>query len=114
MWTKYWNRGEKEMRHCPNCRNLLHDHATYCPKCHMTFHKTSVNDDISFGLAILGFLVPLLGILLYLVWQDKYPKRAKSCAIGAWISIFMYAIHFEYNIFGVIVPWIEQLYYKIF
>ena len=100
------------MRHCPNCRNLLHDHATYCPNCHMTFHKTSVNDDISFGLGILGFLVPFLGILLYLVWQDKYPKRAKSCAIGAWISIVAYVLLIVTN-HELIAPWVENLYYLI-
>jgi hypothetical protein len=78
----------------------------------MTFHKTSVNDDISFGLAILGFLVPLLGILLYLVWQDKYTKCAKSCAIGAWISIVAYVLLIDTN-YGLIAPWFKELYYLI-
>jgi len=36
---------------------------------------------------VLGFLIPLLGVILFFCWKNKTPKRAKSCLIGALINI---------------------------
>ena len=45
------------------------------------------NDSPSIGFAILCFLIPLLGLILYLVWKDDYPLKAKSCGKGAIIGV---------------------------
>ena len=35
------------------------------------------------GFGILGFLFPLVGLILYLVWKDDYPKKAYAAGSGA-------------------------------
>jgi hypothetical protein len=41
------------------------------------------SDAPSMGYAVLGFFIPLAGLILYLVWKDQYPLRAKSAGKGA-------------------------------
>lgn len=44
-------------------------------------------DRPSLGFAILSFLIPLLGLILWLAWRDRLPRRARSCGKGALISV---------------------------
>jgi hypothetical protein len=44
-------------------------------------------DGRSMGYAVLGFLFPFIGLVLYLVWKDQYPLRAKSTGKGALVSV---------------------------
>lgn len=44
-------------------------------------------DTGSVGWGILGFFVPLVGLILWLVWKDTKPKNAKSAGIGALIGV---------------------------
>lgn len=39
------------------------------------------------GWGLLGFCVPIAGIVLYFVWKDERPYTAKACLNGALISI---------------------------
>lgn len=43
----------------------------------------AADDAPSGGFGVLCFLVPVIGLVLYLVWKDQYPRRAKSCGKGA-------------------------------
>ena len=40
-------------------------------------------DSGSIGWAILGFIIPLAGVILFLVWRTTKPQTAKMAAIGA-------------------------------
>lgn len=40
-------------------------------------------DKSSYQFAIIGFVFPLIGLILYFAWNNSSPKRAKSCAKGA-------------------------------
>ncbi len=42
------------------------------------------------GFAVLSFFFPLVGLILYLVWNDQYPLKAKSCGKGALIGVITY------------------------
>ncbi len=45
--------------------------------------NTDVEDDQhGWGWAIFSLLLPIVGIVLYFVWRDKYPKKASIC--GTW------------------------------
>ena len=48
-------------------------------------------DDGNAGWAVLGFFIPIAGLILYLVWKDEYPKRARMCGKGALIFVIVYA-----------------------
>ncbi len=41
------------------------------------------------GFAILCFFFPLVGLILWLVWKDKTPLKAKSCGKGALIGVIV-------------------------
>lgn len=45
----------------------------------------------SAGWGVLCFFFPVVGLILFLVWHDTYPLRAKMCGKGALISVIVYA-----------------------
>jgi len=51
-------------------------------------------DKSSIGFGILGFLIPLVGLILWLVWKAQTPLKAKSCGIGALIGVIVYVIFY--------------------
>ena len=46
-------------------------------------------DSGSIGWAILGFIIPLVGIILFFVWRTTKPKSANMAIIGAAVSIVL-------------------------
>ena len=38
---------------------------------------------------LLGFCVPIVGLILFLVWKDTKPKTAKTAGKGALISVIV-------------------------
>ncbi|HIY45370.1 MAG TPA: zinc ribbon domain-containing protein [Candidatus Borkfalkia excrementipullorum] len=47
-------------------------------------------DVYSGGWIALGFFFPLVGLILYLVWQTELPNRARACGKGALIGVIVY------------------------
>ena len=45
----------------------------------------------------LGFFVPIVGFILWLVWRDEKPKTAKILGIGALISNIIFIIFFIFS-----------------
>lgn len=43
----------------------------------------------SLGIAVLCFFFPLVGLILYLVWKDTEPGKAKSAGKGALIGVIV-------------------------
>lgn len=39
------------------------------------------------GWGILGFFIPIVGFILWLIWKDEHPARVKSAGIGCLVSI---------------------------
>lgn len=78
---------------CKNCGKEYNEGA-FCPYCgsaQFTAVKQN-NDESSVGYAILCFFFPIIGLILYLVWKDDYPKRAKSCGKGALVAVIVDAV----------------------
>ncbi len=86
--------------YCSNCSNEIDDKAVVCPKCGVPtkIEVENENDKGGFGWGALGFFVPIVGLILYLVWKDEKPKNAKAVGKGAIIStvlwIAFYAVLF--------------------
>ena len=75
--------------YCKNCGQQIEEKNVYCPYCGANTtieNATCVNDAPSVGFAVLGFFIPLVGLILYLVYESKQPKRAKSAGKGALIG----------------------------
>lgn len=76
--------------YCKNCGRIVDDNSRYCNNCGTRLDGvqggTDSDDNSNFGFAVLGFFIPLVGLILFLVYESKKPKRAKSAAKGALIG----------------------------
>ncbi len=76
--------------YCKNCGRIVDDKSSYCSNCGTRFdnpqEQNASVDSSSFGFAILGFFIPLVGLILFLIYEEKKPKRAKSAGKGALIG----------------------------
>ncbi len=86
--------------YCRNCGTKLEDTDKHCPNCgepvesKPTFVEVRRNDEPiedvgSFGWVILGFFIPIAGLILFCVWNSSKPKSAKQAGIGALVSIIL-------------------------
>ena len=62
---------------CPNCKRV--DEVVE----YEITHKKEVKDEGNFGYTVLGFFIPIVGIVLYCVWNKEKPKDAKKALYGA-------------------------------
>jgi len=74
--------------YCKNCGNVVDEGSLYCNSCGTKLDTTHlpIEDSPSTGFAVLGFFFPLIGLILFLVYESKKPKRAKSAGKGALIG----------------------------
>ena len=109
---------------CPKCGATLEDGKHLCSNCGHDVGDTpsaaatqpftqqpvqtfspAVNmppiDSGNFGWAVLGFFIPIVGLVLYLVWRDEKPSSAKMAGLGALVSV---AISIVFSILAFIVP----------
>ncbi len=75
---------------CKHCGKEIPENAAACPYCGTkTAQAGNPGDGKSAGYAVLGFFFPIVGLILYLVWKDNYPLRAKSAGKGALIGVIV-------------------------
>ncbi len=85
------------MKYCSNCGKEVNENAVVCVHCgcaiNTSVQKISATGDApDTGMAVLGFFIPLVGLILYLMWQNKYPLKAKSAGKGALIGFIANAV----------------------
>ena len=76
--------------YCSHCGKEIADIAVICPACGTKVDKgikPVEADKSSFWFGLLSFIFPLIGLILFIVWKDNMPKRAKSAGIGAIIGV---------------------------
>ena len=90
---------------CTKCGKEVNDEAVVCVHCGCAISNnkpaTKNGDAPSTAFAVLGFFIPLVGLILYLVNKDTYPQKANSAGKGALIG-FIVSIVFSI-IYGVAV-----------
>lgn len=86
------------MPYCSVCGAEIQDYSKYCPKCGSPVGSScqprnqpypAEYDSGSVGWAILGFLIPLVGLILFLMWYHDRPKSAKMAGIGALANVII-------------------------
>ena len=79
------------MKYCQKCGKELVDEAVVCVHCGCSVQpvQTGETDAPSIGMAILGFFIPLAGLIIYLVNKNTKPLMAKSAGKGALIGVIV-------------------------
>ncbi len=91
--------------YCKHCGAELINDSNFCPYCgnetnkdtgvqNNQISKSYSNDSGSFGWAILGFLIPIVGLILFAAWHTEKPLCAKKAGIGALVSFIISTILF--------------------
>ena len=78
------------MKYCSKCGKEIEDDAIICVHCGRAVANapaTAAADAPNTGYAVLGFLIPLVGLILYLMNKDTAPLKAKSAGKGALIGV---------------------------
>lgn len=92
------------MTYCKYCGNELQNDDVFCSKCGANIEAQQYNNNdfttifdkvdniqdsghVAWGL--LGFLFPVIGLILFLVWKDEKPKTALMAGKGALISVIL-------------------------
>ena len=78
--------------HCPHCGWHMDDRAAVCLSCGKSLtRKASPKEEghVSAGWWWLGFLIPLAGLLIWVLCKDSTPIRAKKAGKGALTSVIV-------------------------
>ena len=74
------------LKYCGKCGKEIMDEAVVCPGCGCAVRGSNMlksDDAPSTGFAVLGFFIPIVGLILYLINKDSSPLKAKSAGKGA-------------------------------
>lgn len=101
--------------YCKNCGCSLPDDATKCENCGTVlsygFEAGKTNpvkeEKGSVLLGILGFIFPLIGLILYLAMMHSEPKKAKSAGKGALTAFIIYLVFIVIVTISVMIPVID-------
>ena len=78
--------------YCSRCGEYQNGNEAYCQNCgaQLSVGQSNTPDDRSSpGFAALGFFFPLVGLILFAVFDSKQPRRAKSAGKGALIGFIV-------------------------
>lgn len=81
--------------YCSKCGTKLPENSVFCSECGTSTSETSnvQNTDVKkesndvFGWGVLGFFIPIAGLILYLTWKNDRPKASKAAGIGALVCL---------------------------
>jgi len=84
------------MAFCKHCGSEISDQAVVCPHCGVQVKEISTSstsggtaDTGGFGWGLLGFCIPIVGLVLYLVWLNTKPLNAKAAGTGALVGFIL-------------------------
>ena len=75
------------MKFCSKCGKEIVDEAVVCPHCGCAVSQVDAYDAPSMGFAVIGFFLPIVGLILYLFFKEKSPMKARSAGKGALIGV---------------------------
>lgn len=89
------------MAYCKKCGKALDPDAKFCPECGCAQDGTDTvvstgttvtkapnpSDTGSIGWGILGFLIPIAGLILWICWKNEQPKNAHMAGMGALMAV---------------------------
>lgn len=99
-----------DTKYCQKCGTPTNMDTIICSNCNTIFPKLrsqyeSSNNSVLYGL--LGFCIPIVGLILYITLKDSQPENAKSSGIGALVSA---AISFILFAIGLIIVFMSEFF----
>lgn len=90
------------MKYCSNCGKEIDEKAVICLNCGASVvpmqptqpAQTGTSDSGGAGWTLLGCCFPLVGLILFLVWNDKKPQNAKAAGIGALVGVGISVLYY--------------------
>lgn len=83
--------------YCPSCGEKLDSDYSVCPHCGQTLveepsdvqgsNTHPLHHDAAFPWGLIGFIIPLLGLVLFLVWKEERPIASKAAGTGALVNV---------------------------
>ena len=81
------------MKYCNHCGAEIEDEAVVCVKCGCKVAQNNKElenpKEATAVYGVLGFLIPVVGLILFLIWRNDYPRRSKTAGIAALISFIL-------------------------
>lgn len=77
------------MKYCTNCSKEITDSTQICPECGTAQGAVQPKEGNKLGFGVLGFFIPVAGLILYLMWKNEKPQTAKAAGKGALISVIL-------------------------
>ncbi len=78
------------MKFCSKCGKEINNDAVVCVHCGCSASNLNTpQDNPSFLWSLLGFWQPLIGLILFAVWNTDKPLTAKCCLKGAIVSFIL-------------------------
>lgn len=89
------------MKYCSKCGAEIAEEAVVCVKCGAEQNVLNNPEDKGgCGWGCLGFFVPVVGLILYIMWRESHPKNAKASGIGAiWAVVAGALFYIAYAVF---------------
>lgn len=89
--------------YCWNCGKEIDEKAAVCPNCGVmqirdtpdvsqiinSQRRARQEAESVLIYALIGFFIPVAGLVLFLVWRDQYPRRALAAGKGALVSVIL-------------------------
>jgi len=96
------------MKYCSKCGAEIAEEAVVCVKCGAEQNVlNNPKDKGGCGWGCLGFFVPVVGLILYIMWRDSHPKNAKASGIGAIVSVIMVVLFYIVYVMLLVVMFVE-------
>ena len=90
--------------YCGDCGKKINSNSKFCPYCGSRVASENVTvvnsneDSVNVLLVIASFLVPILGVVLFVIYKDKKTKTSKAYGIAALVGfiskMFFYVLYF--------------------
>ncbi|VEU82091.1 zinc ribbon domain-containing protein [Acholeplasma hippikon] len=88
------------MNYCPHCGEKVNPDQTVCLNCGKFLDSANTSptkvaeDNGGGGWTLLGFFMPLIGVILYVIWINERPNTAKSLIKGVFTSLIVAGVIF--------------------
>ena len=91
----------RQFKFCQNYGAKIDINAVICPYCGVALPAftpasstpaatTTDGKEGSYWWSVLGFFVPVAGLVLYIVWRTSEPKSANAAGLGALIHVVLW------------------------